>query len=370
MKTQVLQENLSKALSVASRFTNTKAQLPVLGNILLSSQKTKLLVSSTNLEISVSIYVGAQSKEEGEITIPAKTITEIISNLPIGTINIESEKEQVKISSQSFSSLVSGMNAADFPPIPQKTDTKKGIILNKEKFTEALSQVLFAVSIDETRPILTGVLFILKKDELVLVATDGFRLSQKKISTKGGAPLKVILPRAALGELVHISEEEEILFSFKEKDKQALFVFSNTLLSSRVLEGEFPDFEKIIPKTSTLDIFIDKQEFERGVKLASVFARDSANIIKLSIKKEEVEISAESSQSGSQKSQIDAKIEGKIPSDGFTIAFNYRFLEEFTHSIKGEEIKIQLSTPDAPGIFTDPKDPEFLHLIMPVRIQG
>jgi DNA polymerase-3 subunit beta len=371
MKIQTLQESLNKALIIASRFTSPRAQLPVLGNILLSAQKTKFLISSTNLETSVSIYIGAQIKEEGDITIPAKIITELTSNLPAGAVNIESEKEQIKISSQNFSSVISGMNASDFPPIPQKSDSREGINLNKEKFIEALSQVLFAASIDETRPVLTGVLLIIKNNELILVATDGFRLSQKKMPTKGTQnTFKTILPRAALGELIHIMEDEEISLSFKEKDKQAVFATPDIILASRVLEGEFPDFEKIIPKTSVLEIFLDKLEFERAVKLASVFARESANIVKINIEKGEIEISAESPNSGSQKSRLDAKTEGSLPSGGFEIAFNYRFLEELIHAVKGEEIKIEFSTSDAPGVFTDPKDPNFLHLIMPVRIQS
>jgi len=368
MKLKVLQENLSKALINASRFTTSKAQLPILGNIKLEAKKTKLIISATNLEMSISISVGAQIEKDGEIAVPSKIITEIINNLQPGTVSLAAEKEQLKISANSFSSNISGMNTSDLPLIPQKLNEKVSILLPKENFIDALSQVLFATSIDETRPILTGVLMIFKGKDLIMVGTDGFRLSQKKIKLEQSYKVSnIVLPKGIIGELIKTSSEKEnILFESKKEENQVIVSIDDTILSTRVLEGEFPDYEKIIPKSSTIKINVDKEEFQRAVKLASVFARDSANIVKIEVQKDSLTLSAESQSSGSQKTKIDAKVDG----EALKIAFNYRFLEEFTHSIKGEEIEMQFSNSNAPGIFLDPKDGEFLHLIMPVRIQG
>ena len=368
MKLKVLQENLSKALSFSSRFANSRAQLPVLGNLLFSAKKTKLSISATNLEISVVTSVGAKTEKEGEITVPARVISDIVSNLPSGQIDLEVDKERLKIKAGNFQSVVSAMNSSDFPPVPQSADIKSSVLLPKEKFSEALSQVVFASSVDETRPILTGVLFVFEKGALTLVATDGFRLSQKKIAIKNsGKGQKIVLPKGIVSEISRLSTEDENLV-FSVREKQVVFSVSDIVLSSRVLEGEFPDFEKIIPKSSTISIYVDKEELLRAVKLASVFARESANIIKLSVLKDSIEISAESSQSGSQKTQVDARVETQ--EKGFEIAFNYRFLEEFLHAASGEEVKIDFSSPSSPGVFKDTKDPDFLHLVMPVRIQG
>lgn len=371
MKLQVLQENLVKALNLTSRFASSRAQLPVLGNIILSAGKTKLLVASTNLEISVATWIGAKVEKEGSLTVPARTVTDLVTNLLPGTVNLESEKEQLKISSPSFTSTLSGMNSSDFPKIPQVVD-KTGFSLPKEEFLGAISKVVFAASIDETRPVLTGILFLFEKDALTLVATDGFRLSQKKMrppaADRSFKADKLILPRGALGELSRLSEEEgSIAFGFKEKENQAVFGVGETVLSTRILEGEFPDFEKIIPKNSAYKISLDKEEFLRAVKLASVFARESANIVRLRVESGSVEISAESSQSGSQKTKVDAKVEGS--KGEFEIAFNYRFLEEFLHSATGEEVAVELSDEASPGVFLDTKDNNYLHLIMPVKIQ-
>ncbi len=367
MKLSVLQENFLKATSFAFRFASPKAQLPVLGNILLRATKTKLEVAATNLETSISIQIGAKVANEGEITIPGKIITELVSNLPLGPVEIESEKEQLTIACGSFSSSVLGMNSSDFPSIPTTIDKKTSITLPREEFIKSISSVIFATSIDETRPLLTGVLFLFEKEKLTLVATDGFRLSKKEIKLeKGSKDFRVILPRGILLELSKL--EEELLLNFFEKENQVLFGAGDTVLASRILEGVYPDFEKIIPKNYLYKIILDKEELLRAVKLASIFARDSGNVVKISLGEDFIDIFAESQSAGSQKGRVDAKIEKKDKKN-FEIAFNFRFLEELLGAISGEEVEIEFSGEGAPGVFKDPKDPSFLHLIMPVKIQ-
>jgi len=371
MKLQILQENLEKAVNITARFASTKAQLPILGNILISAESSKIYVSSTNLEISASVQVGAKVEEKGEISIPAKVISELISNLPKETITLSSEKEQLKVSTSGFSSTVLGMETSDFPKIPNSITREKSMVFPKGEIVKALGQVSFATSVDETRPILTGVLFVFDKKSLSLVATDGFRLSRKKIpfSYEGKTPENVVVPKGVLGELVRgVFEDEEILFGLQEKEKQVVFGVGNTVLTSRLLEGEYPDFERIIPKSSGISVLLDKEELLRATKLASIFARESANVIKLKILNGSVKISGESGAAGSQETKVDAKIEGAISPDGFEIAFNYRFVEDFLHSASGEEIKMEFTNVASPGIFTDTSDSNYLHLIMPVKI--
>ncbi len=374
MKLQILQENLEKAINITSRFATSKAQLPILGNILLSATGAKVFVSSTNLEISASVQIGAKIEEEGEISVPAKIILELINNLPKETINLESEKEQLKVTTSGFSSKVLGMNSSDFPKIPRSVNVETSSSIPKKEFIKALSQVVFATSLDESRPVLTGVLFLFSENSLSLVATDGFRLSQKKISLRLANKdfHKIVIPRSILNEIGRLGEEDEnVLFDFQEKEKQIIFGNNNVVLTSRLLEGEYPDFEKIIPKSSTIKVLVDKEELLRAVKLASIFAKDAANIVKLEIIKDGVKISAESGNSGSQETKVDAKVEGSELDSGskkFEIAFNYKFIEDFLHSVPGEEIKMEFSTTMAAGVFTDSKDSSYLHLIMPVKV--
>lgn len=374
MKFQVLQENIEKAVNITSRFANTRAQLPVLGNILITTRKSKIYITSTNLEISASIQIGAKIDEEGDISVPAKVISELISNLPKETISIETEREQLKISSSGFSSTILGMNSSDFPKVPNFIDEKKSISFPKEVLVQSLEKVSFASSIDETRPILTGVLFILGKGELSLVSTDGFRLSRKIIKNKEFLMDKksFVIPKGVLSEISRgVFTGESILMEPEEGDKQVIFGIDDTVLSSRLIEGDYPDFEKIIPKESNIKVFLDKEEFLRAIKLASIFARESANVVKIKIFKDSIKVSAESSTAGSQEAKIDAKIESDISETNngkFEIAFNYRYLEEFIHSVKGEEICMEFLNPTSAGVFKDTTDSEYLHLIMPVKI--
>jgi DNA polymerase-3 subunit beta len=373
MKFQILQENLGKAVAITSRFASTRAQLPILGNILLTTKKSKVYFSSTNLEISASVQSGAKIEEEGEISIPAKVISELVANLPHETITLSAEKEQLKVSASGFSSTVLGMNSSDFPKVPNSIDKEKAMSFSQEELAKALSQVLFATSTDETRPVLTGVLFQFKKKTLSLVATDGFRLSRKNLSVKTEEIHDdIVIPKTVLGELSRTeSDDENILLGIQEKEKQVVFGMGDTILSSRLLEGEYPDFEKIIPKELPIKVLVDKEEFMRAVKLASIFARESANIVKIKVLKDSIKVSAESGSAGSQETEVDVKTEGVgVSKKEFEIAFNYRFLEDFIHSVPGEEIKMEFSGVSTAAVFTDSTDESYLHLIMPVKIQS
>ncbi len=368
MKLQVLQEELAKALLFSIRFVNPRAQLPILANVLLAAKGNKLSVLATNLEVSLALSIGAKIEKEGKITVPAKTTADLISNLPPDSIRLLAEKEQLKVASRGFSGFISGTNASDFPSIPQ-TLGKKSFQLPKDEFTKALNQVIFAASIEETRPVLTGVLFLFDKKNLVLVASDGFRLSQKKISFKQTLkPQKMILPRGALSELAKIlaTSEDSLFLQVRETDNQAMFGIGSVVLTARMLEGEFPSFEKIIPKSSKVKIRVDKEDLTRAIRTASVFARESANIVNFDIKKGQLLVSAESSKSGSQKTKIEAKVEG----ERLKIAYNFRFVEDFLSTVESDEVQVEFTDTRSPGVFKDPKDPDFLHLIMPVRVQG
>lgn len=369
MKLEVLQEDLTKALSICSRFASSRVQLPVLANLLLEASKNKLTISSTNLEVSVSYSIGAKVEEEGIVTIPSRIITETVSNLKKGQITLVSEKESLVISNSEFESKILGMNASDFPVIPTGLSSNS-LSFSPGEFQNNLYKVLFAASNDETRPVLTGVLTILGNKETMFVATDGFRLSQVRLSKSlnEDSEKRLIIPKNSLTEAIRIPSEGNISFGYKKNDNIVLFGFPNATLSSRVIEGEFPDFERIIPKTSTIKVELDKEEFLRSTKLASIFARDSANVVKLKINKKNIEVLSESQQYGKQKGILDAKVEGET-GDKFVIAFNFRFIEEYLISVEGDSVKMEFSDPNSPTLFIDPKAANYLHIIMPIRLQ-
>jgi len=376
MKLTVLQENLKKAVTLTSHFVSPKAQLPILGNILLKTNKSKLILSATNLETSIITSIGAKVESEGEITINGKTLNDLVLNLSSGSIELEAEKEQLKITSGKFKSNILGSNSSDFPTLPVQSKKNK-FTLNREEFINSLSKVLFAVSTDETRPILTGVLFVFARKSLKFVATDGFRLSEVKLKSEIDIEdLNIIIPKAVLYELTKIVDEETIEVSFDKENNQVIFGIGETILSSRIIEGEFPDYEKIIPATSVATINIDKNEFEKAIKLASVFARDSGKIIKLKINKQslslqdntELVITAESSSAGNQEMSLEVRSEDKIESE-INIMFNYSFIEDVLKVITDDEVKIIIASDNKASKFLDSKSPNFLHIIMPIKKQ-
>lgn len=369
MKFQVLQSDISQAVAKASRFASSRAQLPVLGNILFKTDKNKIIVASTNLEVSFATSIGAQVETEGDITIPARIAHDLFSTLKSGQVTLSVEKEVITVTTDSFESKIPGMNASDFPSLPL-TSEKSSLVLDVEALTKALSKVSFAVSVDETRPVLTGVLFIFEKNELTVVATDGFRLSTYTLSLE--TPLTesqhCIIPKTPLVELPKLETvQKEIGLFFDTDNNQVVFSAGKNVLATRIIEGEFPEYGKIIPKDTLFEVVVDKDEFARAVKLASIFARDSANVVTFTLKSQELELSAKSAQKGTQKSTVAANITSDS-SPEFTIAFNCKFMEDFLGSVKGDTITMKFINSEKAGIFLDSSDPEYLHLIMPVKL--
>jgi len=366
MKLTILQNEFAKSLNLVSRFVSSRAQLPILGNIKLEATKNRLLVMATNLENSIAVAIGAKVLRPGELAVPAKAISELIGGLGPGTISLTANKEQLEIESDNFKGKVLGVNTSDFPFVPVKLPPKS-MKIEQSIFKGALERTLFAVSSDDTRPVLTGILFMLEKNKLVLASSDGFRLSQVEMDlVKNSLTERLIIPKNALVESGRAFEKEngQIDFLFDKENSQVILGAGDTVLTSRVIEGEFPDFTKIIPSSFRVTVNLEREELLRAVKTSSVFARDSGNIIRLKVENGGMRISSESAKTGSQEAFTEGKIDGD---EGLEISFNYRFIEEFLNVASGSEVEIKFNDTTSPGVFLDPKSKNFLHLIMPVR---
>lgn len=365
MQVQVLQEDLIKVISSSIHFINTRTTLPILGNFLLETQKTKLKIKATNLEMSISSSIGAKVEKEGSITVGAKTFSEIIANLNRGQITLNLENENLKITGENFSSSVPTTPPNDFPSIPEAIDESKSFSLSSSDLKKALSKVLFAASTDAARPVLNGVLFLSDEESLNLVSSDGFRLSKKKINIPQKLT-RIIIPRSSLQEFIRQASDDNLIFELKNEENQLIVKLGESFLSTRLIDGNFPDFEKIIPATSATKVNLDKNDLLKAVKLSSVFARESSDLIKIKVLESFIEIESEGAKTGSQKSKVEASITGP----GLEISFNYKFIEDFLNVVEGDTVEINLNDSTSPAIFIDPKDLTFLHLVMPVRIQN
>lgn len=372
MKLSLLQENLNTALSNVSRFVSSKSQMPILNNILLSTDNGRFKLTATNLDMGINYWIGAKIEEEGNITIPSKEITEFVSYLSSGKIDISlTSNNLLIINAPKAESTFTTMPSLDFPEFP--SISKDSLIeIDSALLVEAISQIAFSAAVDDSRPILTSILCQFNEDNLTLVATDGFRLSLKTlklinpISLKPGQNNLFLIPAKSLIEVTKLAKTtKKIKIGLTSDEHQIVFVLDDLELFSRLLEGEYPDYKRIISDFYSTKVFINKDEFSQAVKIASVFAKESANVVRFNIKNSNIEISANAPQIGQNKNNVEAKVEG----DPLEIAFNYKFLSDFLNVCKGKEIIIELNESLTPAFFHDPLNPDFTHIIMPVRLQ-
>ena len=373
MKFSVLQENLNTALQNVSRFVSPKTQLPILSNILFQSDQGRLKLSATNLELGINYWLGAKLEDEGSFTIPSKEITEFVSYLSAGKIDVDlNDKSLLTVNSAKASSTFTTSPATDFPTSPS-LDLSKAFDLDLSLLTKTVNQIVFASASDDTRPILTSVYWHFTPDQFTIAATDGFRLSVK--TSKLVNPLNIqtdpdgftfLVPARTLAEVVKLAKTSKTVKLGPSPDEhQLVFVLEDLELVSRLVQGDFPPFQKIIPKETATKVYLDRAELTQAIKIVSVFARESANVVKFSLKTNSIELSANAPQLGQNKVDVDARIEG-APLD---IAFNFKFVSDFLNICTGDEVLIELNDPLSSAIFRDQADPEFTHIIMPVRIQ-
>lgn len=374
MKISILQENLSKGLNTISRFITTKAQLPILSNVLLKTDQGRLKLSATNLETGINFWLGAKIEKEGEVCLPAKVLTEYVSSLPLQKVDLELKENLLKVNCEGYQASFLTSPTVEFPVIPS-LEKKPEAVFNMKDLSSAISQVTFAATQDEGRPVLTGVLFRIKKESLFLAATDGYRLSVKEIKgLKDMAKLlkeneELLIPARALievGKILNEGEEKnELGLTITPKSNQVIFSTPEVEIISRLIEGKFPDFEKIIPTKGKTSLTIEGESLLGAVRTASIFAREAANIIKLEVKGEKLIISSRSPQLGENKIELEVKVEG----EGGSIAFNSRYLMDFLNSVKANLISFQMNDDLSPGVFSPVEDKSFLHIIMPIRLQ-
>lgn len=364
----ILKENLDKILSIVGRNISSKPQLPILSNILLKTQDNQLKITTTNLELGIIFTTGAKIEKEGEITVPGKLLAEFVNNLNPGKIEFVLEGTNLLVKTDKTKASFATISALDFPTFPKKFEIRHKFKF--EKIKDVVFRTVFAASLDEGRPVLTGVKITIAENKMMFTATDGYRLSMENIViSEKKEDFQVILPARSVAEVVRIAQEtktEEIGFSIIKDKNQAIFNLGKTLIFTRVIEGEFPDIQKIIPVAFKTKAIIDKDQFVKAVKITSLFARSSSNIIKIKIQKNGLQIKAATPQIGENEDFIEAQVEGEETE----IAFNFRFLLEMLSNFPEEKVVFETSGALNPGVFKLPSlTSSFIHIIMPVRVQ-
>ncbi len=377
MRVTCLQENLAKGLSIVGRAVAARSTLPVLGNILLATDNGRLKLSATNLEIGITCWIGAKVEEDGATTVPARTFIDLVNALPQDRVDMELvvKTQTLNVKCNRFANNVKGVDAQEFPIVP-KPDEDNAIHIAPAVLHKMIEQVVFAAATDEARPILTGVLAKFSGKSLTLAAADGFRLSVRTAQLEDGVDetLEVIIPSRALAELSRIigDQQEPISITVTPQRSQILFHLKDIDLVSQLIDGKFPPYESIIPKSSSTKSIVDTAVFLKACKAANVFARESANIAKVAIKPGDsltpghITIGATSAETGDNAGEMDATIDG-TPVE---IAFNVKYLIDVLNVVGAERISLETTDAAKPGLIKPIGDETFTHVIMPMHIGG
>ena len=369
MKVTLLTNNLQKKLSFLNHAVSTKSQLPILLNFLLETVDGRLKISATDLEIGIETFINCTVEEEGSVTVPSKTFTELINSIPDDNITLQTKENTLEVISKKTKSTFQTSNKEEFPKLYEEKGEKIATFTDSNLHKD-ISSVIFASSLDTTRPALSGVL-VRKEDEgFLLVSTDGYRLSLKHYKVDGSkesGDQSFIVPARVFKELLAINDEQGEISMFVSKgSNQILFEKGETILIGRLIEAEFPNFQKIIPSDFSISVLFDREEMQKAVKVCSIFARDAANIIKLSFAKDHVIVSSQTSAVGENSVKVDAKLTGEENE----IAFNAKYLTDLFANTDAHEMVFEMTGPLNSGVFKVKSDPSFLHLIMPIRVQS
>ena len=375
MKVNVLQESLAHGLSIVSRAVSPRSTLPVLSNVLLASDEGRLRLSATNLELGITCWIGAKIEEEGSTTVPARTFLDLVSTLPQEQVSLSlaTATQTLNVRCGASNTDIKCIDAQEFPPLPIP-DMEGAILLNVADFKDMISQVIFAASVDEARPVLMGVLVSVDKDTITMAAADGFRLSVRKgtLSQSVAQPFSAIIPARALGELARVASDgnETISMVMPKGRGQVIFRMKEVEVVSQLIDGTFPDYQQIIPRSYKSRTILSTPALLKACKQAEIFAREGSNVARLDIKSAgdlepgAVEISAQSEETGSNETIVAATIEGI----GLLIAFNVKYMREVLEVVKSPNVALETSAANAPGVVRPVGDDNFLHVIMPMHL--
>lgn len=377
MKLTCLQENLKRGLATVSHAVAGKSTLPVLANVLLATDGGRLKLAATNLEVGITHWIGAQVQEEGAVTVPAKLLADVVGNLPNDrvTLTLDARTQTVKVECGRFTSNIKGIEADEFPTIPTIADRDPTASLPPDVLREAIDQVVFAAASDDSRPVLAGVLVRLRDTRLFLAAADGFRLATRTVTLPEpvAQAAEFIVPARAMAELGRIAGDSEgpVTITVTPGGGQVLFHSESTELVSRLIEGKFPDVERIIPQQYATRSVLETAELAKAVKLASLFATASQNVVKLTMEPGgelgpgRLIISANAAEVGDNTGELDGMIHG----EGGQIALNVKYLSELLGSVKAAQIAVETQSPQSPGVFKPVGQDGYIHIIMPMSIR-
>ena len=376
MRVTCLQENLGKGLAVVGRAVATRTTLPITQNVLISTDEGRLKLAATNLEIAISMWIGAQVEEDGAITVPARLLTEFVNSLPEDKIEIASSNDPLMLALECarFDAHINGASHDDFPPIPS-VESGVAIKVDPKILTDAIEHVAFAAATEDSRPVLTGIKVEIEGDEFTFAAADGFRLAvyNGKLLEKASEDVNFIIPAKALQEVSRIAagQESDVEFTVTPSKSQALFRLEDVEIVSQLLQGTFPNYSQLIPQSFGTRGVVDLREFLRATRAASIFARDGSGIIRVQMNAGEndgpgrLSVSSRADEVGDNQGDVDADVEG----DESMIAFNSKYLSEVLDVLRDGKVALEITSSSSPGVLKPVGTDGYVHVVMPMFVQ-
>lgn len=362
MKLQVTQENLNRALNSVSRVANGRSTLPILSNILFKTVDNRLSIAATNLDIAITHYIGSKVQTEGSITLPARLLQDFVSSLPSGIIDVTLAETKLHIKTSQYQSTINGTLADEYPVMPAINDGVEWKVSAAE-FKHALQQVVFAASNDETRPVLTSVYLHTQQNKLFVAATDSYRLAEKQL--KGpNSDVSLLIPANALQEVLRLLSDQDEEITITHDEQQVQFKVGDIELVARLVDGNYPDYQKLIPSSFASEATLERAEFINITKVSSLFARENAGSITLQLDEEKQTISIHSI--ASQLGENTASAEAKVTGSG-EITLNSRYLLDALNAMNGKLIHFRFNGKLEPSVLMDADDPSYTHIIMPLK---
>ena len=377
MKISCLQQNLSRGLAIVGRAVATRSNLPVLQNVKISTQNDMLVLTGTNLDIAITTKIGAQIEEEGEITIPARLLTDFVNTLPDDRIDIESSADLMSVTLKClrFEANINGTDPSEFPPIPT-VDEGSTIKIDPQILKETVDYVAFAAATEDSRPVLTGIKIEVNNDDFTFAAADGFRLAvyQGKLSDSIEDNFEFIIPARSMQEIGRLigTDSSPVEFTVTPAGTHALFNIGNVEIVSQLMPGSFPNYRSLIPENYKNQVLADLSDFTNAVKTASIFARDGSGIVRIQIVSNGdsagLSISSRAEELGENQGEIDARVEGEIDEES-RIAFNNKYLADVLDVLGDGEVVFEMTGASSPGVLRSISKPGYTHVVMPMFVQ-
>jgi DNA polymerase III subunit beta len=377
MRLSVLQENLAKGLSIVNRAVESRPTMPVLGNVLLETEDARLKLAAVNMSLGMGItcWIGAKIEQGGAITLPSKTFTDLVNNLSPERVDLSLDvaTQTINLRCGGTRSNIKGIDSDEFPPVPEGGGGD--LAVEGKVFKEMINQTVFAAATEDNRPILTGVYMLLDGDTMTLAAADGYRLAVRttKLEQSFATPVEMVIPGKSLSELSRIitDEDSEVLITLPKERDIVMFHLKSVDVSSQLLEGKFPDFRAIIPRTYSTATVVYTSDLLRACQRAEIFARDNAYSGRLYVNPPkgpgepgEVMVASKSAERGDNEGTVDASVEGE-PLD---ISFNIKYLIDVLRVIPDERVVLESNGSANPGVVRPENRDDFVHVIMPMSV--